>query len=327
MAKRSATRPAPPPDVVPARTPRRRLSASRREELSFFAYISPWLIGFLLFSVVPMATSLYFSFHKITVLGLGRRSPVYVGFDNFVRIFTKDELFLQSIGNTFRFAAVRVFVGVALSLLVALLLNRKMPLRRTFRTMVYLTALIPIVGSAMLWQLLFSNDLSLFNYAIGLFGLPKVAWLDYGHAMSSVLVMSIWCGIGPTMTILLAALQGVPQDLHEAADIDGAGPGRRFFAVTIPMISPSLLFVVTTGLIGALQAFAEMKLLTGGGPGGATTTMTMLVVSNAFSDDGGLGMGYASAQAWVVFALTLVFTIVFFRVSGRYVYYAGEAKK
>lgn len=301
---------------------KKRLSSRTREELTFYKYISPWIIGFICFTLIPMVTSIIYSFNKVTVLSLGKRPPKFVGFENYIRIFTKDTMFVKSIGITFLYAFIRVFAGTFISLLVALLLNKKLKGRNFFRTMIYMPAVIPIVGSAMLWQLLFSNDMSLFNYLLSFIGIGPVNWLSYNNALGSVLFMSIWCGIGPTMTIMLAALQGVPGELIEAAEIDGAGPIRKFFYITVPMISSSLLYVIVTGLIGALQAYGEMKLLTGGGPGGATTTMTMLVVGNAFSDDG-LGMGYASAQAWIIFMITIIFTLIFFKTSSRHIYYAG----
>lgn len=306
-------------EVIMAKT---HLSAAKREELTFYKYISPWILGFLAFTLLPMIVSLVFSLTRVTVLGLGRTPTKFIGFDNYIRVFTKDTLFVKSIFTTFYYSFFRVLICVFLSLLLALLLNQKLKGRNFFRTMIYMPAVIPIVGSALLWQLLFSNDMSLFNYAFSFLGIAPVKWLNYDHALWSVLLMSIWCGLGPTMTILLAALQGVPQDLIEAAEMDGCGPVRKLFHIIIPMISSSLLYVCITGFIGALQAYGEMKLLTGGGPGGATTTMTMQVVSNAFSNDG-LGMGYASAQAWVIFGVTIIFTAIFFKVTDRHVYYAG----
>lgn len=301
------------------------LSRSTRNRIYFYLFISPWIIGFLLFTILPMATSLYYSFTKITVLGLGRTNPEFIGFKNFIRIFTEDEIFIKSIWNTFFYSFARVLIGISVSLLVAILLDRNMPGKKIFRTLIYIPAIIPIVASAFLWRQLFSVDFSLFNYLLTIFGFAPVEWLNYDNAMWSVILMSVWCGIGPTMIILLAALQNVPKQLLEVCEIDGGNAFSKFKNITIPMISSTLLYLFVSNFIGTLQAYAEMELLTSGGPGSSTTTMTMNVIQNAFSSDGS-GMGYASAQAWVIFLIILVFTMVFFKTINKHVYYAGGEK-
>ena len=223
--------------------------------------------------------------------------------------------------NTFVFAFARVFSGVIIALLLAILLNGKIPGKKIYRTMIYLPAIIPVVGSAMLWKQLFSQDFSLYNYLLSFIGIAPIEWLSYDNSMSSVILMSVWSGLGPTMIILLASLQNVPRELLEAAEVDGGNAINKFRHITIPMISPTLVYLLVTGFIGALQAYAEMDLLTGGGPGNITTTMAMNVVNNAFD---GRGMGYASAQAWVIFAIILVFSIIFFKIVNKRAYYEGS---
>lgn len=289
-----------------------------RDRINFYLFISPWIIGFLLFSILPMVTSFYYSFTQITVLGLGRRTPEFIGLANYRSVILQDSVFVQSIGNTFVFAFARVFSGVFIALLLATLLNGKIPGKNIYRTMIYLPAIIPIVGSALLWKQLFSTDFSLYNYMLSWIGIAPREWLNYDNAMSSVILMSVWSGLGPTMIICLAALQNVPRELVEAAEMDGANKIKRFRHITIPMISPTLVYLLVTGFIGALQAYAEMDLLTGGGPGNRTTTMAMNVVFHAFD---GRGMGYASAQAWVIFAIILVFSIIFFKIVNKRAYY------
>lgn len=300
-----------------------KLKQHQRDTLNFYSFASPWIIGFLLFSVIPMGVSLYYSFTKISVIQIGRKNPSFVGFNNYIRIFTKDQDFVASIINTFEFTFLKVLFTVVISLLVALLLNRAMPGKRLFRTLIYLPSIIPIIGAALLWQLLLSNDLSLINYFLSFLHIGPIQFLNIQNALSSVVLMSVWGSIGPTMILLLAALQGVPNDLYEAVTLDGGGWFAKFKCVTMPFISPTLLYTTITGLIGGLQSYAEMKLLTNGGPGNATTTMSMLVVNNAFMDDG-LGLGYACSEAWVIFAITLVFTGIFFSVSNKFVYYGGD---
>lgn len=297
---------------------KKRMKRSTRQRLSFYAFVSPWILGFAIFSILPMLTSLYYSFTKITVLGLGRRNPEWIGLENFISVFSDDDVFLRSIQNTFIFSIGRVFLGIFVALLVALLMNTKIPGKKIYRTLIYLPAIIPIVGSAILWKQLFSTDFSLFNYFLSILGIPPVEWLSYDNAMGSIIFMSIWSGLGPTMIILLAALQNVPRELIEAATMDGANTIKRFRHITIPMVSPTIVYLLVTGFISALQAYAEMDLLTGGGPGNVTTTMAMNVVFNAFD---GRGMGYASAQAWVIFAIILVFSILFFKIINKRAYY------
>ena len=297
---------------------KKHMKRSTRQRINFYLFVSPWILGFCIFSILPMLTSLYYSFTKITVLGLGRRNPEWIGVENYIAVFTDDNVFIRSIQNTFIFSFGRVFLGIIVALLVALLMNTKIPGKRIYRTLIYLPAIIPIVGSAILWKQLFSTDFSLFNYFLSIIGIPPVEWLSYDNAMGSIIFMSIWSGLGPTMIILLAALQNVPRELIEAAKVDGANTVIRFRHITIPMVSPTIVYLLVTGFISALQAYAEMDLLTGGGPGNVTTTMAMNVVFNAFD---GRGMGYASAQAWVIFAIILVFSIFFFKIINKRAYY------
>lgn len=290
---------------------------------NFFLYISPWIFGFIMFTIVPMLFSLYMSFTNSTILGIGTEQTNFIWFENYKMIFTKDNVFIKSIFNTFTYALLRVAAVIIFSLLLAMLLNTKMHGNRIFRTLIYLPAIIPIVSSALLWQLLLNSDMSIFNSALSAIGLPKIQFLSYDNALYSVLLMSVWSGLGPTMIIFLAALQGVPEELLEAAKLDGAGACSKFYNIILPIISSSIIFIAITGMIGALQAYAEMDLLTGGGPGDSTITMTMQVVGNAFSSDA-KGIGYASAQSWFIFAIIMVFTAVFMKINSKYVYY-GES--
>jgi multiple sugar transport system permease protein len=221
--------------------------------------------------------------------------------------------------NTFVFTVIRVSVGVFIAILVAILLNRNFLGRKLFRTMIYIPALLPVVGSAIVWRQIFSNDFSLFNFLLGFLGVSPITWMSWDHAMGSILLMSIWCGIGPTMIIIHAALQNVPQSLVESAELDGAGSFAKFRNITLPMISPTILYVVITGIIGALQAFVEMQLLNGNSE--STITFTMIVMNNVFS---GFGLGYASAMSWIIFIVVGVLTAVFFKVINSTVYYENK---
>jgi multiple sugar transport system permease protein len=298
----------------------KKLSLAKKEARNFYLYISPWLIGFALFTIVPMLASLIYSFHNVSFINLSGIGE-FVGIANYREIF-RDKLFLSSIKNTFFYAFMKTFISLALALMLALLINRKLYANKLIRVLIYLPALIPTVASTMVWSQLFSNDFSLLNYIFSFFGLPPVEWMSYDNAMRSVLIMSITGSIGPAMIIFLAALQGVPKDIMEAATIDGAGSIRKFFRIVLPMISPTILFLAITNIIGGLQAYAEMELLLGVGSD-KTLTMAWNIVLNAFSLDGNKTMGYASAQAWVLFLIILVFTLIFFKVANKYTYYSG----
>ncbi len=293
---------------------------ARREELQFFAYISPWVIGFLAFTVIPLACSVVYSFFRFTTVDLAMDNPLkFVGFQNFIDILTAPQSqFFTAVGNTFFYAVVRVFVGFAVSFLFAVLLNRNLKLKKLFRVLVYIPAIIPMVGSALVWKGLFDTRFSFFNFLLNYIGIPPVDWTGNG-AMGSVLLMSIWCGIGPTMIIILSALQNVPTDLMEAADIDGAGIWHKYTKIVLPLISPTVLYILVTGFIGCLQAYAEFDLVTGGGPGYSTTTMSMLVIDAMNNNN--YGLGYACALAWLICLIVIAFTLLFFKFSAGKVYY------
>lgn len=296
----------------------------KRETAQFYLYILPWIVGFSLFTVIPMISSLVYSFQKVSILDLNG-TGTFIGFQNYINIF-KDDLFLSSIGNTFLYAFVKTFVSLFLALLFALLLNKKFRGNKLVRILVYLPAIIPSVASIMVWSQLFSKDFSLLNYFLSFFGISPIDWTSYSNSMGSVLLMGIWTSIGPNMLICLAALQGVPEEVIEASKLDGANAVERLFSVTIPTISPTLFFISITGIIGGLQAYAEMQLLFENGTD-KTLTMAWNVVLNAFSLDGSKTMGYACAQAWVLFVIIIIFTAIYFKVSNKLVFYGNGGDK
>ncbi|MGM9873577.1 MAG: carbohydrate ABC transporter permease [Bacilli bacterium] len=283
-----------------------------RKTLLFFAYISPWLLGFIAFTIIPLFLSLVYSFTDVSMVSV-TDGYNFIGFSNYIYIFTKDEDFLQAIYNTFIYAFCKVAVLTILALLIALLLNVKFIGRKIFRVMIYLPAIIPVVSVSLLWKLLFSGgEFNTINFFLSYLGLQPVNFLgDNISAMGTIIFVGVWSGLGPTMLVFLAAIQNVNKDLLEAASLDGAGPIRKFQKVVMPAIMPVMFFVVLTGLINALQTYAEVKLLTGGGPGNATITMSMVIVSNAFKTTGRKQLGYACAQGWIVFLLSLFLTMVY----------------
>ena len=210
-------------------------------------------------------------------------------------------------------------MGCFISFLFAAILNKKIWGRKIFRILIYIPAIIPIVGSAIVWKGLFDEQFSFFNFLLSIIGVAPIDWLG-NNAMGSVLLMSIWCGIGPTMLIILAGLQSVSQDIIEASIIDGANSFQRYIHIVLPTISPTIFYVLITGFIGTLQAYSEFDLITSGGPGYKTTTMSMLVINSMNNE----GLGYACAMAWIICFIVLFFTLIFFAITKGKIYYREE---
>lgn len=301
--------------------PRSKTGLSRKEKLAIVSgliFASPWIIGFIIFQMVPFFTSLYYSFTFYTVLN----PPIWVGIENFVNLFD-DERFVTAVSNTFYIAIFSIPLSTVTALLLATLLNMKVKGLAVFRTIFYLPSVTPVVATAIVWLWMFSPQAGLINYFLSLIGIRGPGWLaDPQWAKAALIVMSVW-GVGGAMLIYLASLQDVPQSLYEAAEIDGAGRVSKFRHVTLPMISPVILFNVVTGIIGALQYFTQVHVMTGGtgGPADSTLTISLYLWMSAFQF---FKMGYASAQAWILFLLIAMLTALLFRFSGRFVYYAGQ---
>jgi len=290
----------------------------RRQALIGYLWISPWLIGALLFTIGPMLASLFLSFTQYNIV----ESPRWIGLANYIHAFTKDDLFWGSMWRTLVYAAVTVTLGTTGSLGAALLLNRPWRGTALLRTAFFLPSLVPIVASALLWRWIFNPQVGLFNYLLGLVGIRGPAWFASTEwAMPGLIIMALWGTIGGSqMLIFLAGLQGVPRELYEAAEVDGAGVWGRFRHVTLPMISPTLFFNTILGLIGGLKVFSAAYVGTEGGPAYATWFYLLHLYFQAFRF---FEMGYASALAWIFFAIVITLTIVQVRWSSRWVYYEG----
>lgn len=294
------------------------MKQSTREALVAYLFISPWLIGLVVFWAGPMLASLYFSFTKYTLI----KSPIWLGTGNFTRLFS-DPLVGISMRVTGIYTLLAVPIGTVAALLIAVLLNQKVRGMRIFRTIFYMPSLISGVAVAIVFAWLFNNRFGLINYLLSLIGIRGPNWLgDSDVVLWSLVVMSLW-GVGNGAVIFLAGLQGVPQALYEAAELDGAGTLRRFWHVTLPLISPVTMFSIITGVIATFQTFAVSYILTGGGPANATMFYMLYLYRNAFS---WFEMGYASALAWVLFLIIMVFTLILLRMSSLWVYYEGMGK-
>lgn len=289
-----------------------------QKSAKFWLFISPWLLAFAFFTLTPIVLSFVMSFTGVKITNMFTRAWKFVGLLNYKDTFT-DVQFLRSIGNTFLYAVCKVVLSMALSLMFALMLYKDFRGKKVYRVLLYLPAVIPAVSSALLWSLIVYQDRGLLVSLIQTLGGPRIDFGRPQYAMLSVLFINCLGMIGPWMVVLVAALQSVPQDIIEASLLDGCGYFRRLWKLVIPMISPSIFFLGVTGFINALQSYAEIELLIKSNY--YTYTMTMSIMDNAF---GGLGMGYASAQAWVVFVIISVFTALFFKFFYKKVYYMGE---
>jgi multiple sugar transport system permease protein len=299
-----------------------RVSTSRRREaLAGYLFLSPWIVGFALFVGGPILYSFYLSFNSYDVA----RPPRFVGFENYVNAFTSDDRFLPSLQLTFTYALISVPLALFGSLLLALLLNQRLRGTTFYRTFFFLPSLTPAVATAILWTWLLQPDVGLFNYALSVFGIRGPKWLGSTEwAMPSLILIALWTGIGGNrMMIFLAGLQGVSQELYDAADIDGAGAWARFRHITLPMISPTMFFNLVLGVIGALKVFTVAFIATQGGPAFATWFIALHIYTQAFKY---LEMGYASALAWLFTLVLIVLTVLQLRLSKRWVYYEGEER-
>jgi multiple sugar transport system permease protein len=295
-----------------------RLSAmARRENRLGWLLVSPWLVGFVAFVAGPILASMALSLTSWDIL----RPPRFVGLANYVELLAGQSEFWQALKVTTVYAFVSVPLHVTLALLVALLLNQRARLLGVWRTIYYLPSVVSGVAVAYLWQWIFNTDYGLANWVLWtVFHVAGPAWLvDPQWALPALILMGVW-SFGAPMVIFLAGLQGVPAELHEAAAIDGASAPRRFWHVTLPAITPVVLFNLTLGLIGALQMFTQAFIVTAGGPANATLTMMLFLYQNAFQN---LRMGYASAIAWLLFVYIMLLTLVVFRTSRRWVFYQG----
>ncbi|MBX3356805.1 MAG: sugar ABC transporter permease [Phycisphaeraceae bacterium] len=298
------------------RAPRPTARGERTEPVwTGLLWISPWLIGFVGLVIFPLALSLYYSLTDYSVL----EPPVYLGADNY-RHLLHDSLFWTALGNNALYAAVFIPLSTAIALAIASLLARPMRWVSFFRAAVFVPSLVPIVATAMIWLWLFNSEYGLVNQALRALRLPAPNWLkDPNWAMISIIIISLW-QIGRSVVVYIAAMREVPRHLYEAAHIDGFGRWGRFWHVTLPMISPSILFNVVLGIIDAWQVFAIPYIMTEGGPGRATYFYTHYLYDNAFRF---MNMGYASALAWVQLVLILALTGVAFLISRRLVHYSA----
>ena len=287
---------------------------ARREERVFYLFILPWLIGLVVFNAGPILGILGLSFTdwKISFENLS-----FIGLENYGTLFN-DPTFWTSVWNTFYIVVGRVVVGTAFALFLAILLNQKVPGIPFFRAVYYLPSVTAGVAVALVWIWIFNPQVGILNYGLKLIGIKGPTWIHSTQWVKPSLILMSMFAVGPNMIILLAGLQGIPKELYEAADIDGAGTWSKFRSVTLPMLSPVLFFVIVISVVGSFQNFTEIRVMTEGGPGESSNVLVWYLYENAFRY---LQMGVAAAVAWIMFIILMALTGLQFRLGRRWVFY------
>lgn len=297
----------------------RRRSLLWHETRDAYLFILPWALGFVLFTVGPMLASLYISLTRWEIV----TPAVWVGLAQYTKLFQDDRFYL-SLWNT----AYYVFLGVPLHLFFALMAAMAMNLNlrgiRIFRTLFYVPSLTPAVANSILWMWIFHPQWGLANAFLNWFGIEGLYWLQDPRLSKPSFIIMSWWTIGGQMVILLAGLKGIPVTLYEAAEIDGANLWQRFWRITLPLLTPALFFNLIIALIGAFQVFTQAFIMTEGGPNYSTLFYLLYLYRMAFEN---FRMGYASAMAWVLFVIILIFTAIQFRFSNRWVFYEGDLRQ
>jgi multiple sugar transport system permease protein len=295
---------------------RRRL----KRALEGYLFISPWIIGFVVFTAGPILASLVLSFFEWSLI----RPPRFAGLNNYIKIFTADPLFWQSLKVTLIYVVVAIPLQLAFALFLAILLNQKVRLIPLFRTIFYLPSQVSAVAISVIFLWIYHPELGLLNELLRHVGIKGPAWLiSERWALPALIGMSLW-SVGGAMIILLAGLQDVPQHLYEAASLDGAGEFAKFRFITLPMLSPVLFFNLILGIIGGFQYFTQAYVMTRGGPLNATLFYALYLYLNAFNF---LKMGYAAALAWILFVIMIGVTVWQLRLARHWVYYEYEGAR
>ncbi|MHB0876501.1 MAG: carbohydrate ABC transporter permease [Anaerolineae bacterium] len=295
-----------------------RVGPGRREAVQGFLCVAPWLIGFILFTAGPMIASIILSLTDYELL----RPISFIGFTNFTKAF-HDPLFSKSLWNSAYYTVLYVPLHLITALLVAMMLNVKVRGISIYRVIYYVPSIMPAVANAFLWMWIFNPEYGLANAILDIFGIGPQKWMfDEVLAKPSFVIMALW-GLGSSMIVFLAGLQGIDPFLYEASSIDGATTWTNFWKITLPMMTPVLFFNLTMGVIGSFQVFTTAFIATAGGPNNATLFYVLYIYRQGWEF---AKMGYASALAWVLFVVVLLITLIQFKTAGRWVYYEAEKK-
>lgn len=293
-----------------------RLSLGTREAIAGYLFLLPNVLGFVIFTALAVIASAAISLTTWDLLS----DPEFVGLDNYVKLFTNDPLFRTVLWNTFYFTIVSVPASTVIALGLALLFNTGLRLVPVFRAAYFMPVITATVVVALIWRWFYNPDFGILNYLLWKIGVDSPPnWLaDRTWAMPAVIIMAVWKQVGYNMVIFLAGLQAIPATLYEAAAVDGASSRQRFFNITLPLLTPTTFFVLVISIIGSLQVFDAVLVLTDGGPANATRTMVFHIWEEAFVF---LEMGYAAAVAWILFFIVFLVTLVQWKIQGRWVHY------
>lgn len=302
--------------------------AEKRETAWFYLLISPWLIGFFALTVYPMGASLYYSFTNWNMF----QTPKWIALQNYTKLLS-NKTFFTSLYNTFYYALLYVPMSMAIALFLAWLLNKNIRGKRFYRTLFYIPTLVPVVVSALIFMWILAPE-GIFNNFLSIFGIQGPSWFyDANWSKPALVIMSLW-GLGSGFVLLLSGMQGIPQELYEAGYLDGTNAWQEFRHITMPMLSPMVLYNLVMNIINALQIFTQPYVLgsqngmpgrsgLGGGVSNSFLSMVQLLYNQAFQQ---YKMGYASAIAWVLFVIILILTLLVMKSSEAWTYYEGEAR-
>jgi len=298
------------------------MKLKRKSNIRFapYLFILPCFIGIIFFTAGPLIMSLIMSFFDWPVIG----EPDFIGLGNYIELFTADSQFYSSLAITFKFSAIFVPLTIVLSLALALIITKPVKGMSLFRVVFYLPTVVSSVAISIIWGWILNRDYGILNYFLSLLGINGPDWLNSKQwAIVALIIASGWT-VGTLMLVFYTALKGISAEIYEAAKIDGAGEIRTFFRITLPLISPTLLFNIVTSFISSLQNLALVMLLTEGGPMKSTFMYGMFVYNNAFSKS---RLGYASASAWIMFFVILILTSMIFKSSDTWVYTQKSSSK
>ena len=298
------------PGLLPKITPK------QREAFVGYLFILPTYVGFIVFILYPLIESMRISFQEFSLL----RGSTYIGLDNYAQMFADPRLRISYV-NTIIFTLFAVFFNAGIGLILAVMLNRRLPMlmRNLYRSIFFFPVLIAHTYIAVIWRFLYQQDTGVINYYLGVFGIEAIPWLSNAHwAMAAIIILDVWKNTGFAMLVFLAGLQSIPNEYYEAAQLDGANERQLFFRITIPLLSPTIFFILVIFMIGALQVFDTIIVLTAGGPGDATRSVVLYIYEIAFRT---FNMGYAAAVSMTLFAIILVLTALQFWISRRWVHY------
>lgn len=301
---------------------RRRMSQTNRNTINGVLFAMPWLIGLLVFWIYPTIASAYYSFTKFNAI----QSPEWIGFSNYIQLFTADDNFWLAVYNTAYFAIISIPLAIIVSFGLAMMLNAKIRFQTVYRTIYFLPTLVPEIALSLVWVYLFTPGSGLVNVPFDWLGIRGPCWLTCpAWSRPTIILLAMWI-VGQQIILYLAGLQDVPQDLYDAADVDGANALHKFRHVTVPIMTPVVFFHLVTSVIGALQFFTVPYIMTGGTgfPAGSLLFYSIYLYKNAFQY---FNMGYASAMAWLLFMVALLVTLVIFRSARMWVFYAGGENK